>query len=104
MRWPSQRYVVGLLFIVLVNLIWTGGGLVLKDVQSEGADPFFITYVAQMMILIYFSIAEKGTGSVKSARYLAPIHVAGNVTYTAALGLTSITSVMIFQATSQLLV
>mmetsp|Transcript_7986 Transcript_7986/g.24664 ORF Transcript_7986/g.24664 Transcript_7986/m.24664 type:complete len:410 (+) Transcript_7986:242-1471(+) len=96
-----RRYATGLVLIVVVAVIWSVASLVVADAESDGVDPFFITFVCNSLFVLLLPLGA-AKEETKSARYLSPLWMVANGSYNVALSLTSITSSTILSTTSSL--
>eukprot|EP00898_Chlorokybus_atmophyticus_P006109 jgi/Chlat1/649/Chrsp103S00008 len=54
----SGNYYKGLLFILLVALIWVAASFVVKDVEAQGVPAFVVTYICNALFIIYLPLHE----------------------------------------------
>ena len=47
---------LGILFIVLVAVIWVLASFLVQEVEAEGLSPFALTYIANSLFIIYLPI------------------------------------------------
>ncbi|KAL2642494.1 hypothetical protein R1flu_010081 [Riccia fluitans] len=56
----SLRWVTGVIYIVLVALIWVTASFVVQSVVDGGVSPFLITYICNSLFVVYIPIVEGG--------------------------------------------
>lgn len=58
MRSESWKWVLGVIYIVLVAAIWIASSYVVQSVVDEGISPFLITYICNSLFVIYIPLVE----------------------------------------------
>lgn len=61
----SWRWVWGVIYIILVALIWIVASFVVQSVVDSGVSPFLITYICNSLFVVYIPIVE-GSEKLKS--------------------------------------
>ncbi|KAG6554164.1 hypothetical protein Mapa_004080 [Marchantia paleacea] len=61
----SWRWVWGVIYIILVALIWIVASFVVQSVVDSGVSPFLITYICNSLFVVYIPIVE-GSKKLKS--------------------------------------
>ncbi|PIN18887.1 putative membrane protein [Handroanthus impetiginosus] len=67
MKSQVWRWVLGLVYIVLVATIWIAASFVVQSVVDEGVSPFLVTYICNSLFVVYIPLVEIG-------RYLEDKH------------------------------
>ncbi|KAJ4968170.1 hypothetical protein NE237_014871 [Protea cynaroides] len=58
MRYQVWRWVLGLMYIVIVAIIWIAASFVVQSVVDSGVSPFLITYICNSLFVVYIPIVE----------------------------------------------
>ncbi|KAL3647643.1 hypothetical protein CASFOL_008611 [Castilleja foliolosa] len=54
------RWVLGLIYILLVAIIWIAASFVVQSVVDEGVSPFLVTYICNSLFIVYIPLVEIG--------------------------------------------
>uniref|UniRef100_A0A7N0ZZ95 EamA domain-containing protein n=1 Tax=Kalanchoe fedtschenkoi TaxID=63787 RepID=A0A7N0ZZ95_KALFE len=60
MKSEVWRWILGLIYIVLVASIWIAASFVVQTVVDEGVSPFLITYICNSLFIVYIPLFEIG--------------------------------------------
>lgn len=52
----NRRYVQGLIYILLVAIIWAAASFLVKEIVSEGLTPLVLTYIANSLFVVCLPI------------------------------------------------
>ncbi|GAB2234498.1 hypothetical protein Drorol1_Dr00003753 [Drosera rotundifolia] len=58
MRRERWRWILGLVYIVVVAAIWIAASFVVQSVVDAGVSPFLITYICNSLFVVYIPIVE----------------------------------------------
>ena len=96
----SQRYAVGLLFILMVNVLWVLDPYLIMSVEDDGVDPVFISYIGGVSFSFCLLVAAKD--EEKESHHMtarAVLWMGQSVLNTLSLSLTSLTEYSILNTT-----
>ncbi|CAM6101766.1 unnamed protein product [Calypogeia fissa] len=57
-RYADRRWIRGMVYVVLVALIWIAASFVVKYLVGSGVSPFLVTYICNSLFIIYIPIVE----------------------------------------------
>ncbi|XP_064947344.1 uncharacterized protein LOC135627116 [Musa acuminata AAA Group] len=58
MEGDTQRWVLGLIYILAVATIWIAASYIVQSVVDSGVSPFLITYICNSLFVVYIPIVE----------------------------------------------